>query len=75
MYGYSDSDWDGDREDRKSTSGFVFTLGGAPVSWGSRKQRTAAVSTCEAEYRSLSTTWKEAMWLCGLASDMLKDIE
>jgi hypothetical protein len=59
---YSDSDWDGD-EDRKSISGFVILLGGAPVMWKSKKHSTVALSTMEAEYGALHTTTRNAMWL------------
>jgi len=50
LMGYTDSDWCGDKVDRRSTSGFVFLLSGAPISWNSRKQDVVALSTCEAEY-------------------------
>ncbi|CAL0309294.1 unnamed protein product [Lupinus luteus] len=48
--GYSDSDWCGDKVDRRSTSGYLFTIFGAPISWSSRKQDVVALSTCGAEY-------------------------
>ena len=50
LHGFSDSDWAGDVGDRRSTSGYVFLLGGAAVSWKSTKQTTVALSTAEAEY-------------------------
>ncbi len=40
---YSDADWAGDREDRKSTSGYLFQIAGGPVSWRSKKQDTVAL--------------------------------
>ena len=43
--GYSDSDWAGDLNDRKSTSGYVFTVGGGAISWKSKKQSCVALST------------------------------
>uniref|UniRef100_A0AAV1THG6 Reverse transcriptase Ty1/copia-type domain-containing protein n=1 Tax=Peronospora matthiolae TaxID=2874970 RepID=A0AAV1THG6_9STRA len=52
--GYSDADWAGDLADRKSTSGYVFMLLGAPASWGSKKQPSVSLSTSEAEYIALS---------------------
>ncbi|KAE8265744.1 hypothetical protein A4X09_0g6542 [Tilletia walkeri] len=48
--GVVDSDWAADRTDRRSTLGFVFTVGGGAVSWGLRKQGAVALSTAEAEY-------------------------
>ncbi|KAJ0391337.1 hypothetical protein P43SY_011673 [Pythium insidiosum] len=50
LQGYCDSDWAGDAETRKSTTGFVFTLAGGAVSWMSRRQTIIALSTAEAEY-------------------------
>ena len=69
--GYSDADWAGDVGDRKSTSGYVFLVGGAAVSWKSSKQSCIALSTAEAEYVALSPTAQEAIWLQQLASDLL----
>jgi len=48
--GYADSDFAGDLDDRKSTSGYVFTLGNGAISWRARKQPLVAFSTVEAEY-------------------------
>ncbi len=53
--GYSDADWAGDMEDRKSTSGYLFQIAGGPVSWRSKKQNSVALSTAKAEYVSLSS--------------------
>ena len=61
--GYSDADWAGDVGDRKSTSGYVFLLGGAAISWKSSKQSCVALSTAEAEYVALSAAAQEAIWL------------
>lgn len=61
--GYSDSDWAGDKESRKSTSGFIFMLNGGPVSWCSKRQSTVALSSIEAEYIALTLAAKEATWL------------
>ena len=70
--GYSDADWAGDVGDRKSTSGYVFLLGGAAISWKSSKQTCVALSTAEAEYVALSAAAQEAVWLQQLTSDLLK---
>lgn len=66
--GYSDADWAADVDDRKSTTGYVFTLQGAAISWCCKRQPTIALSTCEAEYMALSATVQEASWWQGLTA-------
>jgi hypothetical protein len=63
LLGYSDADWAGDVDDRKSTSGMVFFLGGSVVCWQSQKQKAIALSTCEAEYISATTAACQGVWL------------
>ena len=70
LVGYSDSDWAGDLDDRKSTSGYLFKLCGAPISWRSKKQTSVALSTAEAEYIALSSATQEAVWLRQLTSEL-----
>jgi hypothetical protein len=55
LVGYSDADWAGDPDSRRSTTGYLFTIGGVPVAWKSKKQATVALSTAEAEYMALAT--------------------
>lgn len=50
LLGFTDSDYVGDLDYRKSTSGYVFMLGSGAVSWSSRKQEIVTLSTTEAEY-------------------------
>ena len=59
--GYTDADWAGDGDERKSTSGFVFLLGNRAISWSSKKQSCIALSTMEAEFVALSGTAQEAV--------------
>ena len=61
--GYTDSDFQSDVDDRRSISGFVFTLNGGAVSWKSSKQSTTADSTTEAEYIAASEAAKEGVWI------------
>ena len=61
--GYTDSDFQSYADLRKSTSEYVFTLGGATVSWWSIKQTCISYSTMEAEYVAVSEAAKEAVWL------------
>ncbi len=70
IHGYSDSDKAGDLDDRKSTSGYMFLLSGAPMSWRSKKQTTVALSTAEAEYIALCYASQEATWLRQLISEL-----
>jgi hypothetical protein len=50
LMGFSDSDFAGDVEDMKSTTGVVYFLGKSLVTWASQKQKIATLSSCEAEY-------------------------
>ena len=63
LQGYTDADWQGDLDDRKSTSGYLFTLAGGAISWSSKKQDLVALSSMEAEYIVASEVVKEAVWL------------
>jgi hypothetical protein len=60
LFGYSDADFAGHVDQRKSTSGYLFVLGGGPVSWKSQRQRTVTLSTTEAEYVALTEAIREA---------------
>lgn len=70
FHGYTDSDWAGDLDNRRSTSGFVFLAAGAAISWRSRRQNTVATSTTEAEYVAAAMASKEALWLRQLLSEL-----
>jgi len=63
LQGYVDADWAGDTDGRRSTTGFVFTLNGGPISWASKRQSTVGTSTAEAEYVAAAMATKEALWL------------
>jgi hypothetical protein len=63
LCGYCDSDYAGDLESRKSTSGAVFLLYNGAVSWFSRRQTCVALSTTEAEFISAAESTKEGIWL------------
>ena len=69
VQGYCDADYAAD-SDRKSISGYVFTLGGSPISWQAKKQTTVAQSTVEAEYAAMAHAAKEAIWLKYLLQDL-----
>jgi hypothetical protein len=61
--GFTDSDWAGDCDNRKSTTGYIFFMNGGPVCWKSKLQSCIAQSTAEAEYIAASQAAKEAKWL------------
>jgi hypothetical protein len=63
LVGWCDSDYAGDIVTRRSTGGYAFKVYGSTVSWASTRQRTVALSTCEAEYQSLTEAAKEATYL------------
>lgn len=50
LIGYTDSDYAGDQDDRKSTSGYVFMMSSGAVSWSSKKQPVVTLSTTEAKF-------------------------
>ena len=70
VFGYCYLDYAGDLDKRRSTTGYVFTLAKAPVSWKSTLQSTVALSTTEAEYMAITEAVKEAIWLQGLLDDL-----
>ncbi|GJV88834.1 retrovirus-related pol polyprotein from transposon TNT 1-94 [Tanacetum coccineum] len=68
--GYVDSDYAGDLDGSKSTTGYVFTLSGGTVSWVSKLQSVVAMSTTEAEYVAAAQASKEAVWLKMLLEEL-----
>lgn len=70
LLGFSDADWAGDTDTRKSTTGFCFTLASATISWRVQTQRCVALSTAEAELIALTRTTQEAIWLIRLSNNL-----
>ena len=70
LFGYADTDFAGDSKDRKSTMGYAYLLHGGAITWSSRKQRSVATSTTEAEYMGLCNAAKEAVWLRNLLKSL-----
>ena len=70
LVGFSDADWAGDLNTRRSTSGFIFKLGSSVITWSSKRQDTVAKSSTEAEYVSLSSAAQELIWLHRLFKDV-----
>ena len=63
LVGFTDSDWAGNPDDRKSTAGYVFNLGSGLVTWACKKQQAIALSSTEAKYRAMVNASQEALWL------------
>ncbi|PLW10015.1 hypothetical protein PCASD_24270 [Puccinia coronata f. sp. avenae] len=68
--GYSDSDWAEDRDDRRSTLAYTYRIGDGAILWKSRKQATVSLSSTEAEYKALSDSCKEGLWLQHLLTEL-----
>src|SRR5437667_3199194 len=68
--GFSDADWAGDIDTRKSTTGHVMMLNNGAVAWRSQRQPTVALSTMESEYMALTEATKELLWLRGLLPEL-----
>jgi hypothetical protein len=63
LVGHADSDFDGDKENGQSTSGYLISFGSAAISWRSRKQSIPADSTTEVENVVVAEVTKEIVWL------------
>lgn len=70
LHGFVDADWASCNIDRRSYTGYCFVLSGCVISYESRKQRTVALSSTEAEYMALSEACKEAIYLKNLMSEL-----
>ena len=75
LYGYSDSSWGDNPDDYRSTSGYVFLLAEGAISWSSRKQKTIALSTTEAEYMALTDAGNQATWYQSFYSELGYNVE
>ena len=67
---YSDSDFASDSSTRCSVSGYIFMLGGGPICWQSKRQKSISTSTAEAEYVALCEASKQAIWVTGFLKEL-----
>ena len=70
LIGYVDADWAGCVVDRRSYTGYTFILANSAISWNSKKQRTVALSSTEAEYMGLAEASKEAIHLRNFLTEL-----
>ena len=70
LEGYTDVDWANYKADKLLTSEFVFSLGSGAISWGNKKKSAVALSSTEAEYRGISITTCETVWLKRILKDL-----
>ncbi|KAH0761863.1 hypothetical protein KY290_017936 [Solanum tuberosum] len=70
LHVYSNADWAGDYNDHTSTSAYVIYLDLTPISWSSKKQRTVARSSTEAEYRAVAHIVAETNWLTNILKEL-----
>ena len=65
-----DSDFTGEVDHRRSTTGYVFTMAGTAISWMSQLQKIVTISTTEAEYVAVTESSKELIWLQSLLAEL-----
>ncbi|RVW40370.1 Retrovirus-related Pol polyprotein from transposon RE1 [Vitis vinifera] len=70
LHAFSDANWARNKDDYISMGAYIVYLGCHPISWSSKKQRTVARSSIEAEYRSVAATTSEINWICSLVTEL-----
>lgn len=72
---YSDADYAGDLETRRSTTGYVLRFASGTIYWNSQRQRVVALSTIDAEYMAACQTAKEIAWASTLIRELLGNLK
>ncbi|CAL1376875.1 unnamed protein product [Linum trigynum] len=75
LHAYTDADWAGCLNTRRSTSGYCVFLGHSLISWAAQKQHVVSRSSAEAEYRALAETTCELQWLSSLLKELHQQVQ
>lgn len=73
LHGFCDADWASDLDERKSTTGYIFTLQNGAISWSSKRQSTIALSSTEAEFMAMVSAIQECIWLKRFEFELFKN--
>ncbi|KAK2968892.1 hypothetical protein RJ640_013235 [Escallonia rubra] len=70
LQAFSDSDWGGDRDNGRSTTGYILYLGTNAISWKSTRQKSVSRSSSEAEYKAIANSTAEILWVTNLLHEL-----